>query len=220
MKKTIAILAVFILAIQFCVAQTLQLPTLPKGWQRIYIKNVGSFDLPPTMEVQKGKYREYIDRIKKIKGFDATQLTAQQKGVNVFEKEGLKKYARVMVETTFGSTGDFEKLNFNAAKYTQADINELNSTYKKQTQQNFLLTSLKLIEWHPLKIEKINGMSCLHISYKRQLQNKPYVLVHIYLFHNNDRMHIFTLSYRISETNYWKSDYVTILKSFRINSIK
>ena len=125
-----------------------------------------------------------------------------------------------MVETTFGSTGDFEKLNFNAAKYTQADINELNSTYKKQTQQNFLLTSLKLIEWHPLKIEKINGMSCLHISYKRQLQNKPYVLVHIYLFHNNDRMHIFTLSYRISETNYWKSDYVTILKSFRINSIK
>jgi hypothetical protein len=40
---------------------------LPTGWERIYIKNVGSFDLPPTMEVQKGKYKEFVDEIKKDK---------------------------------------------------------------------------------------------------------------------------------------------------------
>ena len=220
MKKLTSITTILFWAFQFCFAQTLPPPTVPIGWERIYIKNVGSFDLPPTMEVQKGKYKEFVDEIKKIKGFDATQLTAQQKGLNEFGKEGFEKYARVMVETTFGSVGDFEKLNFNIATYTQADISELNTTYKQQIQQSFIGTGLKLIEWYPLKLEKVNGMSCIHISYKRQLQDKPFVLVHIYYFHNNDRMHSLTLSYRLSEVDYWKSDYATILKSFRITNIR
>lgn len=220
MKKLTSITTILFWAFQFCFAQTLPSPTVPTGWERIYIKNVGSFDLPPTMEVQKGKYKEFVDEIKKIKGFDATQLTAQQKGLNEFGKEGFEKYARVMIETTFGSVGDFEKLNFNIATYTQADISELNTTYKHQIQQSFIGTGLKLIEWYPLKLEKVNGISCIHISYKRQLQDKPFVLVHIYYFHNNDRMHSLTLSYRLSEVDYWKSDYATILKSFRITNIR
>ena len=221
MKKISIILTTLLCVIQICVAQTLPpLPPLQAGWERIYIKNVGSFDLPPTMEVQKGKYKEFIDEMRKIKGFDATNLTAQQKGLNEFSKEGYERYARVMLETTFGSAGDFEKLNFNTAEYTQTDINELNSTFRQQIQQSFRGTGLKLIEWYPLKMEKVNGMSCIHMSYKRQLQDSPIVLVHTYLFHNNDRMHTFTLSYRLSEENYWKSDYATILKSFRITNIR
>ena len=62
-------------------SQNTTTPT-PVGWERIYIKNIGYFDLPPTMEVQKGKYKEFIDELKQIKGYDATQLTAQQKGLN------------------------------------------------------------------------------------------------------------------------------------------
>lgn len=220
MKQLSSIFTFLFFAVQFCFAQTLPLPTLPTGWERVYIKNVGSFDLPPTMEIQKGKYKEFVDEIKKIKGFDASQLTAQQKGLNEFGKEGFEKYARVMVETTIGSVGDFEKLNFNITQYTQADILDLSSTYKQQIQQSFLGTGLKLIEWYPLKIEKVNGMSCIHISYRRQLQDKPLVLVHMYIFHNNDRMHTFTLSYRISEVDYWKSDYATVLKSFRITNTR
>lgn len=220
MKKIFITLIAFLCATQFSIAQTQPLPTLQSGWQRIYIKNVGSFDLPPTMEVQKGKYKEFVDEIKKIKGFDASQLVAQQKGLNEFGKEGFEKYARVMVETTLGSFGDYEKLNFNISEYTQTDINELNKMFKQEIQNSFYGTGLKLIEWYPLKIEKVNGMSCIHISYKRQLQDKPFVLVHMYVFHNNDRMHTFTLSYRLSEATYWQTDYTTILKSFRITNIK
>lgn len=219
MKNTfLIILSAFLINCSF--GQTSPPPPLPAGWERIYIKNVGSFDLPPTMEVQKGKYKEFVDEIKKIKGFDASQLTAQQKGLNEFGKEGFEKYARVMVETTFGSPGDFEKFNFNIAEITQADISELNKIYKDQIQQSFLGTGLKLIEWYPLKVEKVNGVSCIHISYKRQLQDKPFVLVHIYYFHNNDRMHNLTLSYRLSEADYWKADFATVLKSFRITNIR
>jgi hypothetical protein len=117
------------------------------------------------MEIQKGKYREFIDEVNKIKGFDGTQLTAQQKGLNELGKEGLEKYARVMVSTTQGSSGDFEKLNFDISKLTNTEIDELNSLYKEQVKQSFLGAEVKLLEWYPLKIEKINEMSSIHISW-------------------------------------------------------
>ncbi|HHT9079519.1 TPA: hypothetical protein ACT5CJ_002303 [Flavobacterium psychrophilum] len=220
MKKLIFV----ILTGFFCNICDAQIPQkniiLKQNWNRIYIKNLGNFDLPPTMEIQQGKYKEYIDNLKKIKGFDTSQLTAQQKGLNKFKKKGFEKYARVIIETTFGSIGDFEKLNFNIATYTQADISELNLTYKKQIQQSFIGSGLKLIEWYPIKIKKINNMSCIHMSYKRQLEDKPFVLVNIYQFHNNDRMHTFILSYRVSESTEWKPTFENILKSYRITNIK
>jgi hypothetical protein len=41
----------------------------------------------------------------------------------------------------------------------------------------------------------------------------------VYYFQNYDRMHSLTLSYRISEAEYWKNDFATILKSFRLTNI-
>ena len=58
------------------------------------------------------------------------------------------------------------------------------------------------------------------MSYKRQLQDKPFVLVNIYQFHNNDRMHTLILSYRVSECTEWKPTFENILKSYRITNIK
>ncbi|MDR1346951.1 MAG: hypothetical protein LBJ63_00755 [Prevotellaceae bacterium] len=79
--------------------------------------------------------------------------------------------------------------------------------------------NIKIIEWYHLKIEVINGMSCIHISYQRQLKDNAFVLVQTYIFHNYDRMHSLTLSYRLSEENYWKSDFTKILNNFRITNI-
>jgi len=132
---------ILIVALSFLFAKHFygQNSTTPNGWEKIYIKNLGSFDLPPTMEVQKGKYNEFLEEVKKIKGYDASQLTAQQKGLNEFGKESFEKYARVIVETTLGFNGDFEKYNFNIIEVTQSDITILNSIYKQQIQQSFLV---------------------------------------------------------------------------------
>lgn len=220
MNKFFYLIFISAFVAQSSVGQVSPTPSIPAGWTRIYIKNLGSFDLPPTMEVQKGKYKEYVDEARKIKGFDAPQITAQQKGLNEMGQKGFEKYARVILETTFGSSGDFEKLNFDIINIKQADVSELNLFYKQQIQESFSGTGLKLIEWYPIKVEKVNNYSCIHVSYKRQLHDEPFVLVHIYYFQNYDRMHSMTLSYRVSETDYWKADYSTILKSFRINNIR
>ena len=216
MKKIFLLIATISVAI-ICKSQLL--PTLPKDWERVYIKDIGNFDLPPTMEVQKGKYKKYVDSYRNLIGFETTKLTAQQKGLNELSLSGHEKYARVMIETAFGNKGDYEKLNFNTTNHSHADISKLNSTFKQQIQQGFQGTGLKLIEWYPVTVKKINGVSCFHVSYKRQLQNNPIVLVNIYYFHNNDRMYALTLSYRVSESDYWKSDFEKILKSFRITDV-
>jgi len=215
--KTTLILALTFVFTSHIYAQNLN---TNNGTEKIYIKNVGSFDLPPTMEIQAGNYKQMQNSVYKLMEYDVPQLVAQQKGLNDFGKESFEKYARVMVETTIGSEGDFEKYNFNISKIPQKDIIELNTIYKQQIQEAFLENGLKLIEWYPLKVEKVNGVSCIHISYKRQLQDRPFVLVNIYYFHNNDRMHALTLSYRFSETDYWKADFAKILKSFKITNIR
>lgn len=195
-------------------------PILSAGWDRIYIKDVGYFDLPPTMEVQSGKYKEFVNQSKRVKGYDATELTAQQKGLNAFDESGFERYARVMLETNIGKLDDYEELDFDITDFDAEEITELSAVFKEEIINGFRGTGLKLIEWYPLKVEQINGMSCIHIAYKRQLKTNPFVLVNIYMFFNNDRTHTLTLSYREAESSYWKSDFNKILNSFRITNIR
>ena len=220
MKKSFLVATLNFIFVQFCLAQILPAPILPKGWDRIYIRNVGSFDLPPTMEIQAGLYKKFNDDIYKIMEYDAPQLVAQPKGINEFGKEGLGQYARVMIQTNIASIGDFERLNMNVAQYSQAEISDLNVVYKQQIQESFTGTDVKIIEWYPMKLEKVNGLSCIHGSFIRQIKDNPLVMVHQYMFGNNDRLHTLTLSYRLSEIANWESDFVTILKSFRITNIR
>lgn len=197
--------------------QTMPLPILASNWQRIYIKNTGSFDLPPSMEIKKGNYPRYIDETTKIEGFDVKQITAQQKGLNELSETAFKKHARVVLETKYDSRNQFEELTFNIFKYTKVYTDELNAIYKDQITQDLRATSQKLSEWQPVQLERVNGMSCIHVSYISQLNQNPKVLVHKYIFQNSDRVHTLTLSYRLSEANDWESDFKSILKSFRID---
>jgi hypothetical protein len=199
--------------------------SLPFGdWKRIYIDGIGTIDIPPTMEIQSGIYKEIIDPLKpeimKSMGILSNpnyNIIIQQKGLNDLERSGFQRYARVMINTDMG---DFDTLYFNISEYTSADIIELNNIFQSSTRSSIAGTGLKLVNWFPLKLETINNMSCIHISYTRQLSNNPTVLVNIYKFQNVDKMYTLTLSYRLNEEEYWKDDFEIILNSFRIEDIK
>ncbi len=192
-------------------------PILPPDWERIYIENIGSFDLPPTMEIQNGRYKEFMVEQHRVKGYDTPKLTAQQKGLNTYNNNSFNRYARVIFITDYGQSGDYATLDFNINQYSQSEISELNEITRQNTVQSFVGTEMKLIEWYPLKIESVNGMSCIHIKYKRKIADSPEVLVNSYYFQDFDKMHTVTLSYRISESSYWREDFAKILKSIRIN---
>ena len=197
-----------------------QPPELKTGWNRVYIENVGSIDLPPTMEIQKESIKEAIYKPFNMK---IPQLVAQTKGTNENIKMGFEKYARVIIETDIGNFGDYEKLNFNVYRFSKNDIAELDMIIKQQIQQAWSANprmGMKLIEWYPLKVKNINGMSCLHTNYTRQTHNNPVVLEHIYTFLNNDRVHRLTILCNLSYVDYWKDDIADILDSFRITNIR
>lgn len=219
-QRALLFLLVFMGTYATTSGQSSPLGPVSPGWNRIYIKDVGSFDLPPTLEIQDGNFRTLMIEGNKKLGLDASQVTAQPKGLNDFAQQGLQKYARVILRTSQSSPGDFEKLNFKPSSYSASEITEISTMYKNTMTNQLGRMQMKLLYWHPLKIEIINGMTCLHTSYRRQLKDQPIVQVDTYIFHNYDRMHMLTLSYRVSESSQWKSDFSKILASFRITNVR
>ena len=140
--------------------------------------------------------------------------------MNDYNSEAFTKYGRIIVETNLGPYGEFLPLSYNISTVTSAEISQLNLNFKAKTISDLQSIGHQLIEWHPLRVQKINGMPCIHVSYRRQLASNPIVLVNYYIFQNKDRVHTLTLSYRVSEALDWKNDFDRILTSFRITNIK
>jgi hypothetical protein len=221
-SKILFIIIFLYYSINLLDAQSAPLPKLNDNWERIIIENVGSFDIPPTMELQDGPYKLFKNMlINTLKMNQLTfQIVIQQKGLNNFSNDGFSRYARVMFKTETGSKDNELILNMDISQFSKDDISGLNDMYKGATQLEFSSTGMKLLVWYPLKVERINGMSCIHISYKRQIGNNQPVIVHNYHFFNYDYDHSFILSYREIEKEYWENDFKIILNSLRIKSRK
>jgi len=199
---------------------TIQEQAYQSGWQRIYIKDLGSIDIPPTMEIKDNNYKSFFDEVKKARVYDEIKIVVQQKGLNQNSKEGYERYARAIITNLKSPLGEMESLNFDFSDITESEMAEINKMYKLQSEQELKMIDMEIVEWYPAKFEKINGMSSMHISYKRQMKDQPFVIVHMYIFHNKDLIYQLTLSYRQSEENYWKTDFEKILKSFTITNIR
>ena len=221
MKSILIAISIILFVVHFSHSQTLPqpLPNLKSGWLRVIIEDVGSIDIPATLEVQSSEHKQQKSDFLKETDSNA-QFIAQQKGLNEMTNEGFDKFARVIIKTKMGASDEFEKLTFDISQITNSQMDDINKSSKLQIERNFIKTGINLLEWFPIKLEKVNGMSCIHISYVRQLNDNPRVLVHTYNFPNYDRMHYLTLEYRLSESDYWKSDFENVLKTFRISNIK
>lgn len=191
------------------------------GWKRVKIDNVGTIDLPPEMEIQGTAYKQKSEPFKeKLQEFwdiefSNPTLIFQPKGINANDIKSLGKYARVMYESIDGNPGDYQRLT-EIIPASDNELIELDKELHNQMTIELSKTTLRLIEWYPLKITTVNGMPALLISYKRQLKNEPYVDVKIYRFQDYDKLHSLTLSYRINEKDMWLAPLDGVLKSFRI----
>ena len=218
MKKIILLITVcFINGIIFS-----QIPQkkheLLKGWTKVNLENIGYINLPPNMEIQGGNYKKMMEKGKAEYGISASKVIFQQKELNKLNENSLKTYARVFIRTEQNSIGYYQKLK--TGKITASDLQSLDNSYKNEIQQSALSANAKILEWYTAKKTTINGMNCMTLGYKRQLgENKP-VKVTMYLFQNNDRMHILTFEYRISDGKEWEPTFENILKSYQITNIR
>jgi hypothetical protein len=207
---------IFLIIINFnandCISQKLT-------FEKYIITSMGYISIPSNMEVQTGHIKRVYEELLKIYSFEASgnEIVFQPKGLNNNDISEKKIYARIMIETIIGNKGDYELLS-NKLLISQKELIEINSELKSQIENEFINTGLKLIKWNPLKIETINGFSCVKTSYVRQLNLKPEVEVNIYQFQNNDRLHRITISYQKSEEATWLPIHAFIINSINITN--
>ncbi len=193
--------------------------------QNYILKDVGYISIPAEMEIQKGNYKKlaeaYVTKMGKQFGFEIAdkRIVFQQNGLNSGGQASFTTYARVIIETFVGTAGDYDKLK-TKINITALELKQTSDEIRAQTEREMLGTGLKIISWNGISITTVNGKPALKISFIRQLNDQPYVVVDIYIFQNNDRLHKLTLSYRQQDATVWQPLYADILKSFVITNIR
>lgn len=191
-------------------------------WETVSIPGICTFQIPSTVELQKGAYRKFNDIFRKtVLEIETTPdfVVAQPKGINDFDPAALKRYCRVIVETARRSKGDFAKLDARMA-LSAAEMKEFEAEVKNQVQQGAELATSKgirttILSWRGVKITQVNGVDALLTTYTRSVNDASPVLVSEYKIQNNDCLHTITISYRESESNLWAADLGKVIGTFK-----
>lgn len=194
---------------------------LPEKWALFEIKDIGNIAIPPSMEIRDDN--SYISLVSDIirdnysvkyniemKG---AELTFQPKGTNANEKQALSKYARILINYTNGEPGEFFKWNEDFI-LTESEKQELNDFFYNEAVTPMKALNMKIIKWNPIEYSKINGISYMKQSFKRQMADNPVVNVEKYIFFNYDESVAITLSYRLSEGEIWADDLKKVINYF------
>lgn len=194
------------------------------NWQTVSMPNVGTFQIPPSMEIQAGTYKEISDDIqRKIQiPFNEDRVVIQQKRLNEFNKKAFQSYTRILVETDYGQPGEYENIAIQI-KASKVELQELDNIFRKEVEESFhkvnstSTMTMKLLSWTPVSIVQINGVSMIKLRYTRSVNNAPAALVNLFVVQNNDRMHRITVSYRQVDANLWKNDLDKVIYTFKFN---
>ena len=198
----------------------------PDGWTHIDIPSFVSVDIPPTMELQKGAYKNFKEAVAKISlNLDLRDqaLTFQQAGLNDLEEGSTRRYARIIFKSYFDKDGNFEmsddELTPDILKHIEDDEY---SKMKKSLEQvkRAGLGAPKLIKWYPVQKVQLGGLSGYRVAILRQQGAKPPVYVEEYKLGCGRYLHTVTFSYRQNEEGFWRSDYSEIKRRIKFNKRK
>jgi len=215
--KNIAIVVVLVLLAGVLATQAYEIT-----WETVSIPGICTFQIPPTVEIQKGTYKWVSDQFKKMVleiSESPDRVVAQPKGINDLDPIALKKYCRIIVETERGTKGDYARLD-EPLLVSEAELKELDKESKNQLEQLAAMWDAKgvkmtILSWQPIKITRVNGVDALVITYTRSLNDAPSVLVQVYRIQNNDVMHSIAISYRESEKEIWADDLGKVINTLK-----
>jgi len=191
-------------------------------WLTVSIPEICTYQIPPTVEIQKGTYKQINDQNRKMIfeiSVSSDRVVAQPKGINDFDLAALKKYCRIIVETTRGTKGDYAKLD-EPLLASEAEMKEIDKEIKNQSDQLAAIwdtngVKMTILSWQSAKIISINGVDVLMWTYTRSMDDAPPVLVQMYIIQNNDLMHSIAISYRESEKDIWADDLGKVINTFK-----
>jgi hypothetical protein len=188
-------------------------PELASGWTRIAVKDVGTIDVPPTLENTTASAQS------QDKSFGITDVMFAAKSGQK-NAEGADRYAVIKLQTEFHKAGDEMKLSEPMKAMSGEELQKLNASYRTKVEASLVGTDTKVLSWYSLRVDVVAGMYCMHVSYQQQLKDKSIAVMNLYTFQNYDRIHCLTFGYRASEGETWRADFAKVLASFRITNIR
>lgn len=188
-------------------------------WETVSIPGTGTYQIPPSLEIQAGVYKRFSDKFRRtVLEIETSpdRVVAQPKGINTRDPTAMKRYCRVIVET---AQGHYSKLD-EPITLSPTELNSHDKERKDEFQQAAIQSAtkgmeVKILSWEPSKIVRVNGIDAVVTTFTRTLNNGPPVLVREYTINNNDRFHRITISYRELEKEIWASDLDKILQTFK-----
>ena len=198
----------------------------PDGWTLIEVPDYVTVDIPPTMELQKGVYKEMKEALtKRIYHLDARSqaLVFQQAGLNDNEEGSTQRYARIIFKSYYDKNGNFdfseEELVPEVLKLLEVDeYKKIQKSLDQVARSGFVKP--KLIKWYPITKVQLGGLIGYRIACIRQQGSMPPVYTEQYKVGVGKYLHTVTFSYRQSEESFWKSDYAEIKRRIKFNKKK
>lgn len=72
-----------------------------------------------------------------------------------------------MVSYTQGNPGDYREADFDPANFSEDDMEELDAYFERETRMQLANVGIEIIDWYPLELFRLNGTTCLRMSYSR-----------------------------------------------------
>lgn len=194
----------------------LPLPPLEPGWQRRVIGNIGSIDFPQNiMEEQNRAWRQSVAAQSK-----EMDIPVHSQDTVIIQQKGMTYFARIIISEVKGTRGEFNKLS-EKNYFSAAELKSFDAEAKQAIKAGLSkIPGMKVLEFYPARLEGVNGMQPLLISYRRQLGSNPPVLVWAYTFMDDERMVQVEMSYRQTEDAVWAPVFQKCIESLRIQPIR
>lgn len=177
----------------------LPLPSQPvaAGYQRVRFMDIGTVDVPDSMQVQEPESPQRI----------------------VIKQKEMDTYARVAIAVYHNDKGEVPRL---IDQLTKADVQQFETGTRREIEAGLSTIHPYNIDWYPAISEYVNGMNSVKINYRYSFTGfKTYpMLVTMHYFFNHDEVIVLTMSYREDHASIWEKPFKEILNSFRITKIK
>jgi len=188
------------------------------NWIIVDIESMGSIYLPSEMEIQKGKYKKLNDKVYEIFGIESKSVVFQQNGLNEFSKDALSSYARILIKTEITKKNEYPNL-YESNIMSERELNGIGIFIIDGLRKEYSKQNIKIIKGFGTSEVTINKMTAIKTSLERKMGDNPNVMVNMYQFLNNDRMHSLTFSYRVNDKEKWEKIFEKVLNTLSIKEI-
>lgn len=175
--------------------------------------NLLEFKIPEKYELrnyaQLNRNKDLILKELDFKG-STSQYVLQPKGMNKMARE-INSYSRILIKIEYGN---FESNN-NIGEYSQEKLNDLEKYFKSAIEK---LPDTRIIYMSPVKKIILKNKNYIDFETIGTTNKDPLISDRTMTFMDKTYLIRFTISYRVSEDEYWRNDIEEFLNSVIIKN--